>query len=169
MLTNMHVLGDASTDEYWVTTAQGRTFHMRIKATDPRTDLAVLEVATPKPNADDFVPIRFGDGAKLKKGQFVVALGNPYAIARDGQVSASWGIVANLSRKAAPSATVDTAHEPPRMLHQFGTLIQTDARLNLGTSGGALIDLHGDMVGLTTSQAAAGRLRAIGGVCHCGR
>ncbi|HUY36793.1 MAG TPA: trypsin-like peptidase domain-containing protein [Pirellulales bacterium] len=154
VLTNIHVLGDELTDEYWVTTAQGRSFHMRIKATDPRSDLAVLEVIAPQPNADDFAPIRFGDGAKLRKGQFVVALGNPYAIARDGQVSASWGIVANLSRKAAPPTTEDAARESPKTLHQFGTLIQTDARLNLGTSGGALVDLRGDMVGLTTSQAA---------------
>jgi len=154
VLTNMHVLGDELTDEYWVTTAEGRSFRMQIKAADPRSDLAVLEVVTPRRNAEDFVPIRFGDGAKLRKGQFVVALGNPYAIARDGQVSASWGIVANLSRRAAPPSEVDSAREFPRSLHQFGTLIQTDARLNLGTSGGALVDLHGDMVGLTTSQAA---------------
>jgi serine protease Do len=102
-----------------------------------------------------FKPITFGDPSKLKKGQIVVVLGNPYAIARDGQASAGWGIVANLSRKAAPNGTPgDDQRDRKNTLHHFGTLIQTDAKLNLGTSGGALLNLQGEMVGLTTSQAA---------------
>src|SRR5207342_2000310 len=82
--------------------------------------------------------------------------GNPYAIARDGQVSASWGIVANLSRKAGPIPDeTSPAGVRNTSLHHYGTLIQTDAKLNLGTSGGALLNLKGEMVGLTTSLAAA--------------
>ena len=89
---------------------------------DPRSDLAVLEI-----EATDLTPIKFGDATKLKKGQIVIALGNPYAIARDGQVSASWGIVSNLTRKDGPSTGREgPAHASPR-LHQYGTLIQTDA------------------------------------------
>ena len=72
-----------------------------IKAADPRSDLAVLQVVEPV-NASEFVPIKFGNAEKLKKGQIVIALGNPYALARDGQVSASWGIVANIARKDGP-------------------------------------------------------------------
>ena len=96
------------------------------------------------------MPIKFGDATKLKKGQIVIALGNPYAIARDGQASASWGIVANLTRKDGPwLPEADERPGPARpTLHQYGTLIQTDARLNLGTSGGALLNLKGEMVGL---------------------
>ena len=81
----------------------------------------------------------------------MIALGNPHAIARDGEVSASWGIVSNLRRKVAPRPAVGST---PIKLHHFGTLIQTDARLNLGTSGGALINLRGELVGLTTALAA---------------
>jgi len=100
------------------------------------------------------VPITMGDAAKLKKGQIVIALGNPYAIARDGQASASWGIVANLARKDGPS--LDDRNLPAKpSFHQYGTLIQTDAKLNLGTSGGALINLKGEMVGLTVSLSAS--------------
>jgi serine protease Do len=96
-----------------------------------------------------------GSGDSLRKGQIVVALGNPYAIARDGQVSASWGIVSNLSRKApAPAEAGRSAAAEKPTLHHYGTLIQTDARLNFGTSGGALVDLEGRVVGLTTSIAA---------------
>ena len=47
----------------------------------------------------NFTPIRLGDAASLRKGQIIVTLGNPYAIARDGQASAGWGIVSNLGRK----------------------------------------------------------------------
>jgi serine protease Do len=103
--------------------------------------------------AVDLPPIRLGDAGQLRKGQIVVALGNPYALARDGQVSASWGIVSNLARKAPPApGDVDTSGKTT--LHHFGTLIQTDAKLNLGTSGGPLLNLRGEMVGLTVALAA---------------
>ncbi|GAB5403609.1 MAG: Do family serine endopeptidase [Aureliella sp.] len=119
----------------------------RVLASDPFSDLAVLQV-----DSRELQPIELGDGSKITKGQFVVALGNPDAIARDGVPSASWGIVSNLKRFAPqrssdPQATRQT-------IHAFGTLIQTDARLSPGTSGGALIDLDGKLVGITTSLSA---------------
>jgi serine protease Do len=151
VLTANHVLRDES--DYWVTTSDRKTYKVvKIVGADPRTDLAVLQIG-----ASGLVPIKFGDATKLKKGQIVIALGNPYAIARDGQASASWGIVSNLARKDAP--TVSQRDEGPpttkHALHQLGTLIQTDAKLNLGTSGGALVNLKGEMVGLTVALAAS--------------
>ena len=147
ILTAFHALGENS--DYYVTTHDRRVFLATVKGADPRSDLAVLAV-----QATDLEPITFGDATTLRKGQFVIALGNPYAIARDGQVSASWGIVANLARKAAP--VPDETHPTGKStLHHFGTLIQTDAKLNLGTSGGPLVNLRGEMVGLTTALAAA--------------
>jgi len=146
ILTAYHVLGEES--DYYVTTHDRRVFLASVKGADPRSDLAVLAV-----QATDLEPITLGDASTLKKGQFVIALGNPYAIARDGQVSASWGIVANLARKAAPLPD-ETHRSGKSTLHHFGTLIQTDAKLNLGTSGGPLLNLQGEMVGLTTSLAA---------------
>ncbi len=151
ILTANHVLHDDS--DYWVSVAVGKTYKVtRIRGADPRSDLAVLEIKAP-----DLTAIKFGDGAKLKKGQIVIALGNPYAIARDGEASASWGIVSNLSRKDGPWPPEREDRPGPSRptLHQYGTLIQTDARLNLGTSGGALLNLKGEMVGLTISLAAA--------------
>ena len=112
--------------------------------------------------AADLTPIALGTADDLKKGQIVVNLGNPYAIARDGQASAAWGIVSNLHRKApATPSESDPTGRPT--LHHFGTLIQTDARLNLGTSGGPLLDLRGDMVGLCVAFAAAPGYEAPGG------
>jgi serine protease Do len=135
-------------DEHWVTTADRKVHRAKIRGADPRSGLAVLEV-----EADDLVPMRFADVSNLRKGHLVIALGNPYAIARDGQVSASWGIISNLARKAGPLPGDDPS-DRRATLHHFGTLIQTDAKLNLGTSGGALINLRGEMVGLTTALAA---------------
>lgn len=153
IVTTRHAVEGPEDTELWVTTSARRPLRARIVGADPRSDLAVLKVTDASPDVT-FTPITFGDASQLKKGQIVLALGNPYAIARDGRVSASWGIVANLSRKAAPNlATMDAGERKPT-LHHFGTLIQTDAKLNLGTSGGALLNLKGEMIGLTTSQAA---------------
>jgi len=159
IVTHFHVLGDEN-DQYFVTAENRRVYRASVKAADPRSDLAVLSI-----DAKDLTPIKFGDASTLKKGQIVISLGNPYGIARDGQVSASWGIVSNVSRKGAASPPEDLrlGTQKQATLHQFGTLIQTDAKLNLGTSGGALINLKGEMVGLTTSAAAlAGYEQAAG-------
>ncbi|HEX3656373.1 MAG TPA: trypsin-like peptidase domain-containing protein [Pirellulales bacterium] len=147
ILTNYHVVDPDSA--HYVTTVDRKVFQTKIKAADPRSDLAILQIVDA--TGTEFVPIKFGDAKRLKKGQIVISLGNPYAIARDGQVSASWGIVSNMARKAVPRTSY--IEEEPT-LHQYGTLIQTDAKLNLGTSGGALVNLKGEMVGLTTALAA---------------
>ena len=147
ILTAAHVLGPDS--DYYVTTNDRKVYKASVKAADPRSDLAVLAI-----EARGLTPITFGDGAALRKGQIVIALGNPYAIARDGQPSAAWGIVSNVHRKAPPwPDPADPTGKPT--LHHFGTLIQTDARLNVGTSGGALVNLRGEMVGLIVAPPAA--------------
>lgn len=155
IVTNHHVLGDPADNDYyvWVRRRPFKVVHVevpeRVRAGDPWTDLAVLKIA-----ADGLEPITLGDASVLRKGMVVIALGNPYAIARDGEVSASWGIVSNL-RRAAPADPRSTPLDPEvTALHQYGTLIHTDARLDVGTSGGALVNLRGELVGLTTSLAA---------------
>lgn len=157
ILTNYHALrlGEDTQRDYYITTAGKKVFRVKGKprGADPRSDLAVLELADPLAARDAFPPIPMGDAASLRKGQIVISLGNPYAIARDGSPSASWGIVSNLGRKAP--ALPDEFDRPIKdTIHNHGTLIQTDAKLNLGTSGGALITLQGEMVGLATSIAA---------------
>lgn len=146
ILTNFHVLHE--NHDVFVTTVDRKVHAATVRAADPRSDLAVLKI-----DASGLRPMPLGDGGKLKKGQLVVALGNPYAIASDGEVSASWGIISNLARKAAPLINPEDGQTRPT-LHHFGTLIQTDAKLTFGTSGGALLDMEGKMIGLTTSLAA---------------
>jgi len=152
ILTNYHVLREHARayvrfggQPFWCT--------VRVKAADPLSDLAVLEITDPPLAKLKLEPIALGDGGRLRRGQFVISLGNPYAIGRDGQASAAWGIVSNLGRRAPPTGEDRTPDTRPTM-HHFGTLIQTDAKLNLGTSGGPLLNLKGEMVGLTTSMAA---------------
>ncbi len=154
ILTTYHVLGEES--DYYISTPDRKVLRARVIAADPRSDLAVLAPdASRAPGAGpaDWVPIALGDAAGLRKGQFVVALGNPYSIAWSGSASASWGIVANLARKAPPVPDdVDPAGKST--IHHFGTLIQTDAKLNVGSSGGPLVNLKGEMIGLVTAIPA---------------
>lgn len=158
ILTNYHVVRGGPTvgsdDQYeanlHVRVFGGKGFYAQIHAADPRSDLAVLTIQT-----GDVQPIQLGDGSAVRKGQFVIAIGNPYAVGRDGSSSVSWGIVSNLTRRPDPQRNA-TAENPQKAetLQDLGHLIQVDARMNLGVSGGALINLKGEMVGLSTSLAA---------------
>lgn len=155
-------------DRHTITTVDGTTYPATIKAADPRSGLAILAIdppaSSPQRTGDSgdaapgsFPAIRFGDAAQLRKGQFVVAIGNPFAIQSDGQPTASWGIVANLARKAPPGTNLNDAPGPYNdhrtTLHHLGTLIQTDAKLGWSAGGGALVNLQGELVGLTTTAA----------------
>ena len=146
ILTNEHVVAavdPAHPPVIWTHLSDGRRVVGRVWAADPRSDLAVVRVPV-----RGLTPIRMGDGGRVRRGQIVLALGNPLASAHDGRVSVSWGIVSNLSRRQPAGE--------PSLLHYYGTLIQTDARLNVGTSGGALVNIRGEMIGLTTALGALG-------------
>lgn len=166
IVTCAHVLDDPRENDYFVwldkqsyagrvVATSAKATSAKVYASDPFSDLAVLKI-----DAENLQPIRFSQ-KELRKGQFVVALGNPHSIARDGQASASWGIISNLNRIAPNPDGSPTANK--ETIHQYGTLIQTDAKLNFGTSGGALINLKGEMIGLTTSLAAVSGLEQSAG------
>lgn len=159
ILTNYHVVRDAT--KIYVRLPGGRGSYADIHAADYRSDLAVLrllDVKTP------LKAIKLGDGGKVRKGQLVLSIANPFAAGfRDGSPSASWGIVSNLRQKYPGPTKEEDRSKPTPILHQYGTLIQTDARLNLGCSGGALIDLKGEMVGLTSAIAALSGVETAGG------
>ncbi len=147
ILTNYHVVSEAT--KIYVRLPGGKAGYADIHAADPRSDLAVLRLLNPK--ALPLAPIPLGDAERLERGQFVLSLANPFAAGfRDGQPSSSWGILSNIRRRAGGPPREDGA----RPLAQYGTLLQTDARLHLGCSGGALINLQGELIGLTTAVAA---------------
>lgn len=138
-----------------------------VLAGDPRSDLAVIRVPSVDPKA--IVPATFGDGDKLFVGQTVLALGNAFGIGvDDGAVSASAGLISAIGRKALPvlpSAVggMQLYDERRKHLASWGQLIQVDCRLNLGVSGGALIDARGDVVGVTMALAARAGMETPGG------
>jgi serine protease Do len=146
ILTNYHVVSEAA--KVFVRLPDGSGSYADIHAADPRSDLAVLRLLTALPALKT---IPFGDGGKCARGQFVLSIANPYAAGfRDGKPSASWGIISNLRRQAP----TDPREVRAKTLDKYGILLQTDARLNLGCSGGALVNLRGEMIGLTTALAA---------------
>eukprot|EP00913_Durusdinium_trenchii_P022809 g21413.t1 len=166
ILTNYHVVkggpvvnskGPASTHELYVRLANRRGYYASILAADPRSDLAVLQIDYKKLGLKpaDLTPLPLGNKTTYRKGEIVLALGNPYAQARDGSPSASWGMISNISRRPKPEADArDLEARRKETIHHFGTLLQVDTRLDIGTSGGALLNLKGELIGVTTSMAA---------------
>jgi serine protease Do len=148
ILTNFHVVQDAT--KLYVRLPGGKSSYADIHAADPRSDLAVLKLLNP--HVLPLKTIALGDADKLQRGRYVLTLSNPFAAGfRDGQPSASWGILSNIRRRAFTHLKEEEHVKPFQF---YGTLLQTDARLHLGCSGGALLNLSGEMVGLITSVAA---------------
>jgi S1-C subfamily serine protease len=157
ILTNEHIIRDCK--KLFVRLPGDKGGLANVIAADQRSDLAVLKFDLA---VEGLKAIEMGHGERLKKGQFVLSLANPFAAGfRDGSPSASWGIISNLRRRIASEPRDEFSSNRP--LNQYATLIQTDARLNLGCSGGALIDLDGKLIGLTSALAALSGTETPGG------
>ena len=160
ILTTFHVVKGAQRLE--VRAAGRQAFEAEVLAADPRSDLAVI---VPREGANlpppRLRPIALGDAHRLRKGAMLLSLGNPFNAARDGQPSASWGILANVARRL--EASYEDQHNHRLQLRHYPTLLQLDSKLNLGMSGGAVVNLQGEMVGLTTSLASAAGFDAMAG------
>ncbi|MDG7007455.1 MAG: trypsin-like peptidase domain-containing protein [Nitrososphaerota archaeon] len=129
VVTNNHVIDGAS--QVHVSLKDGRTFTGEVVGSDGATDVAVIRV-----DADDLPAAELGDSELLKVGQFVLAIGN--ALALPGGPTVSLGV---LSAKGRPLPGTDFI---------FEGLLQTDAAVNPGNSGGPLADLDGRIIGMTT-------------------
>ena len=157
ILTNYHLVEGAK--KIYVKTAAGKGSYADIHAADSRSDLAVLKLLTPPAGmrAIKIAEGRTSDGPNQEKvnitrGMWVVSLGHPHATGfTDGVPSASWGILSNVRRRAATSVREDQRYKP---FHQYNCLLQTDARITLGCSGAALLNLDGELIGLSTPIAA---------------
>jgi len=138
LLTSAHVV--AGGDRLGrATFVDGREIGFRVVGADPLSDLAVL-----RSEADELVPAALGDAARLRVGQLVVAIGNPHGFA--GSVTA--GVVSALGR-SLPARSGAT-------MRMIDNVIQTDAALNPGNSGGALVNSAGELVGVNTAVAGVG-------------
>ncbi|HBC57668.1 MAG TPA: hypothetical protein DCZ03_10935 [Gammaproteobacteria bacterium] len=127
LLTNNHVVAGA--DEIQVALRDGRTLNAKIVGTDPDTDLAILKI-----KKDNLPAIPLGRSDNLQVGDVVLAIGNPFGV---GQ-TVTMGIVSATGRSRLGLTT-------------FENFIQTDAAINPGNSGGALINAHGELVGINTA------------------
>lgn len=139
-----------------------RGYYASIHASDPRSDLAVLRVDLEAlgndaaAEASEFPkPLELSDTDRYRKGQFVLVLGNPYAVGRDGSTSVGWGLIGNILRRPAPAGPKwDAEARKDETIHHYGTLLQLDCRADLGFSGGATVDRNGKLIGVTTALAA---------------
>lgn len=131
IITNHHVIENA--DTYSVTFEDGRVYEATLVGSDDLTDLAVLQI-----NASGLTPVEFGATESLKVGDPTVAIGNP--LGQDGGASVTAGIISAFNRR------VDFADDS--FLHG---MIQTDAAINSGSSGGALFDAEGNLIGITSA------------------
>jgi Do/DeqQ family serine protease len=127
VLTNAHVIGEA--DSIVVTLDDGREYDATLIGSDERKDLALVSIET----REDLSVAVFGDSNTLRVGDWVLAIGSPFGF----QSTVTAGIVSALGRRGGPAGNISD-------------FIQTDASINRGNSGGALVNLQGEVVGINT-------------------
>jgi S1-C subfamily serine protease len=134
ILTNFHVIENAQKIE--VTLFDGSTHEAELVGKDSGTDIAVIRIVAPP---EKLFPVVYGDSARLKVGQRVFAIGNPFGLER----TLTTGIVSSLNRQL-----------PSRTGRTMKSIIQIDAAINPGNSGGPLLDSRGRLIGMNTAIAS---------------
>jgi len=142
ILTNKHVVSDTEA-EYTVITNDGEKYEAEVLARDPFNDIAILKV-----QASDLSEIKLGDSDTLKIGQTVIAIGNALGEYRN---TVTKGVISGISRRVIAG----DAYGSSEVLEN---VIQTDAAINFGNSGGPLINLQGEVIGINTAINIEGQL-----------
>ncbi|MFK7735991.1 MAG: S1C family serine protease [Pirellulaceae bacterium] len=131
LLTNQHVIDGAR--EITVSLFNGLAYSARVVGQDPDTDIAILRIDAP---ADQLIPIEWGSSQGLRVGQRIYAIGNPFGLER----TMSTGMISSLNRQI-----------PSRERRTMFSLIQIDASINQGNSGGPLFNTRGQLIGMNTA------------------
>jgi serine protease Do len=131
VVTNNHVVDKASTIK--ISLSDGRKFDAKVVGKDPRSDIALIQIQDPK----NLTAIKLADSDALRVGDYTVAIGNPFGL---GETVTS-GIVSALGRSGLN-------------VENYENFIQTDAAINRGNSGGALVNLNGELIGINTAILA---------------
>ncbi|NQT27016.1 Do family serine endopeptidase [candidate division KSB1 bacterium] len=141
ILTNNHVVGEA--DELLVELPDKRQFEAKIVGTDPLTDVAVIKI-----DGDNLPVARLGNSESIEIGEWVLAMGNPLGLSS----TVTAGIVSALNRNI--HIIEDKEASRSRGSYALENFIQTDAAINRGNSGGPLVDLSGQVIGINTAIAS---------------
>lgn len=136
IVTNDHVVGKA--EQLWVTTDDHRVYPAIVVGSDPRADVAVIKIP-----ATNLPTVRFTEAGPVRRGQWTIALGNPYGMSVGGEMCMSVGIVSATGRSLPKLSGKED--------RLYSDLIQTTAQINPGNSGGPLFDLRGDVIGMNTA------------------
>lgn len=131
IVTNYHVIDGAK--EISVSLFNGLSYPAVLVGQDPDTDIAVLKIEAP---ADQLIPLNWGNSQSLRVGQKIYAIGNPFGLER----TMSTGMISSLNRQI-----------PSRARRTMRALIQIDASLNQGNSGGPLLNTRGELIGMNTA------------------
>ncbi|MSU54387.1 MAG: trypsin-like serine protease [Candidatus Staskawiczbacteria bacterium] len=145
VLTNKHVVSDKIAD-YTVFTSDGKKYPAKVVALDPVQDLAIIKIQDPLVNSDQaikFPSIKIGNSDGIQIGQGAIAIGNALG---EFSNTVSVGVVSGLGRTV-------TASVKQGFSEKLEDIIQTDAAINLGNSGGPLINLKGEVIGVNTATA----------------
>ena len=126
IITNYHVISDA--EKITVTLFDNSSLEAKVIGKDPKTDIALIKIDTGKP----LVPVKFGDSDKVRVGDWILAIGNPFGLG--GSVTS--GII------SAKARDIDTG--------QYDSFIQTDASINQGSSGGPMFNMAGEVIGINS-------------------
>ena len=136
ILTNEHVVAEA--EALWVTTDDRKVYPAIVIGSDPRADLAVLKIP-----AENCPVVKFALDEPVHRGDWTIALGNPYGLATEGELALSVGVVSALDRSLPKLSSKEG--------RLYSNLIQTTAQINPGNSGGPLFNLEGEVIGVNTA------------------
>lgn len=143
IITNDHIYSEVSAPKFKIYTHDGKEYDAKYVAGDKVSDLAVLKI-----DGEKFAPATFGDSDQLVCGEDVVAIGRPNDATRDSSIT--MGVISATDRRVTTTTNYSSR------------LIQTDSAINPGSSGGALVNMYGQVIGITSSKLASTEHDAVG-------